>query len=145
MATPERLTAGQRVMLGQELSRHYIVDMPPFERCACGDPMLTCGNDIDSHHLEIAFELGVKFGRVPKPRRKIILASAVQAGHELMSARRRVLVTQVFARTYPDKTTVIEVAGTYKSRPSALHRVSTSFRLRPDHEVVVMNWVPPIS
>jgi hypothetical protein len=144
MASGE-LTAEQRTELLRELARHYTVDMPPFERCACGDSLWSCGNDIGAHQLEAAFAFGIQVAKRPKPRRKTIPASEVEIGHEIMSARRRVLVTQVRRWTPPQQVPLVEIAGTYKPKPSALHRVSTGFQMRAEREVVVMNWVPPIT
>lgn len=140
MDPTQQLTREQRAALARE---HYIVDMVPFERCACGDPLTSSGNDIDEHRLEVAFQLGVKAGKQPKPRRKPIPASEVKVSHEIMSARRRVLVTQVNRWTTPAGVPIVEIAGTYKPKPSALRRMSTSFQLRAEREVVVMNWLPP--
>lgn len=146
MATPDsRVTADQRALLEEELGRHHTVDSPPFERCACGSELNAGAADLDGHRLEIAFELGAKVAKRGKPRRKRVPASAVQRDYEIMSARHRVLVTQVFARKQPDGTVVIEIGGTYKPKPSALRRVGISFHFRPDHEVIVMNWLPPLS
>jgi hypothetical protein len=142
---PGGLTAEQRTALQEEIGRHYTVDTPPFERCACGDSLFSCDNDIGAHRLEAAFAFGMQVAKRPKPRRKIIPASEVKTGHEIMSARRRVLVTQVRRWTSPQEVPLVEIAGTYKPKPSALHRVSTGFQVRAEREVVVMNWVPPAS
>jgi hypothetical protein len=142
MDTAGELSREQRLELRKELGRHYVVDTPPFEKCACGNSMVSAGHDLGTHQLEAAFLFGVQVGKRPKPRRKALPASAVQVGHELMSARRRILVTSV--RTVDNGGDLVVIAGTYKARPTALQRTSTSLRLRPDREVVVMNWVPPI-
>jgi len=137
-----QLTPEQRLELRRELGRHYIVDTPPFERCACGDSLIKCGNDLGTHRLEAAFAFGLKVAARPKPRRKAIPASEVQVGHEIMSARRRIIVAS--KRKIKDGE-FVEIAGTYKAKPSALHRTSTSIQVRSEREVVVMNWVPPVT
>jgi len=137
------LTTEQRMELLKELGRHYVVDTPPFEKCACGDSMAKAGHDIGAHRLEAAFLFGIKFGQRPKPRRKVIPASDVKVNHEIMSARRRVLVTNVIKWTTPDEVPMVEISGNYKPKPSSLHRVGTSFHVRAERDVVVMNWLPP--
>lgn len=137
MATGE-LTEDQRATLATELGRHHVAQAG----CSCGDSLWSAGQDINAHRLEVAFEVGVRVGRQPKPRRKAVQAGDVKRGHEIMSARRRILVTSVRPM---QGGLLLEIAGTYKAKPSALQRTSTSLRLRPDREVVVMNWVPPIS
>lgn len=138
-----KLTTEQRMELLKELGRHYVVDTPPFEKCACGDSMINAGNDIGAHRLEVAFLFGVAVAKRPKPRRKVIPASEVKVGHEIMSARRRVLVTNVIKWTTPDEVPIVEISGNYKPKPSALHRVGTSFHVRAERDVVVTNWLPP--
>lgn len=128
--------------LRKEMGRHYLVDTPPFERCACGDSLISCGNDMGTHRLEAAFLFGMQVAKRPKPRRKEIPASEVHVGHEVMSARRRIIVASVKS---VQNGAVIEISGTYKEKPSSLHRTSTTLRVRPERGVVVMNWVPPIT
>lgn len=138
-----KLTAEQRAELLKELGRHYVVDTPPFEKCACGDSMASAGHDLDTHRLEVAFLFGIAVAKRPKPRRKVVPASEVKVGHEIMSARRRILVTQVQHWTTPEGVAFVQIAGTYKPKPSSVHRVSTGFQRRVSDDVTVMNWLPP--
>lgn len=140
MATGE-LSREQREMLEKELGRHFVVDKPPFERCNCGDSLRSAANDMGWHRLEVAFEFGIKIGKMPKPHRKVISAAGVKVGHQVMYGRKRTTVTFIDDRSKPGWR---RVSGTFKAKPSDLHRTSTEFSVRPDADIVVMNWLPPI-